>query len=152
MWNDTRPLVTEGAPEIQDSKFQTVTFRQEIISGRKSYKVTRCQDIQKRSSYWTTGKLHGDSTGPSIGTVLVRVVIWVKSNSASEICARQERRRMCEQIRTRARHWSMLRYWLLVFSLECKLENKLVVSLSCRLEIARDTKVSIKKNWLSDLQ
>jgi hypothetical protein len=53
---------------------------------------------------------------------------------------------MCEQIRIRTRHWSMLRYWLLVFSLESKLENKLVVSLSCRLGIARDTKVSIKKN------
>jgi hypothetical protein len=39
----------------------------------------------------------------------------------------------------------MLRYWLLVFSLESKLENKLVVSLSCRLGIARDTKVPIKK-------
>jgi hypothetical protein len=52
---------------------------------------------------------------------------------------------MCEQIRTRTRHWSMLRYWLLVFSLESKLENKLVVSLSCRLGIARGTKVSIKK-------
>jgi hypothetical protein len=42
----------------------------------------------------------------------------------------------------------MVRYWLLVFSLETKLENKLVVSLSCRLGIARDTKVSIKKNQL----
>jgi hypothetical protein len=31
------------------------------------------------------------------------------------------------------------------FSLESKLENKLVVSLCCRLGIARDTKVSIKK-------
>jgi hypothetical protein len=46
---------------------------------------------------------------------------------------------------TRTRHWSMLRYWLLVFSLESKLENKLVVSLSCRIGIARDTKVSIQK-------
>jgi hypothetical protein len=54
---------------------------------------------------------------------------------------------MCEQISTRTRHWSMLRYWLLVFSLESKLENKLVVSLRCRLGIARDTKVSIKKNF-----
>jgi hypothetical protein len=40
-----RPLVREGAPQIQDRKFQTVTFRQEIISGRKSHKGTRCQDI-----------------------------------------------------------------------------------------------------------
>jgi hypothetical protein len=52
---------------------------------------------------------------------------------------------MCEQIRTRTRHWTMLRYWLLVFRVESKLENKLVVSLSCRLGIARHTKVSIRK-------
>jgi hypothetical protein len=57
---------------------------------------------------------------------------------------------MCEQIRTRTRHWTMLRYWVLVFSIESKLENKLVVSLSCRLGIARDTKVwiIIKKKWV----
>jgi hypothetical protein len=39
----------------------------------------------------------------------------------------------------------MLRYGVLVFSVESKLENKLVVSPSCRLGIARDTKVSIQK-------
>jgi hypothetical protein len=51
---------------------------------------------------------------------------------------------MCEQIRTRTRQWAMLRYGVLVFSVESKLENKLMVSLSCRLGIARYTKVSIK--------
>jgi hypothetical protein len=84
----------------------------------------------------------------AIGTVLVRVVIRVKSR-ASGICERQERRGMYEQIRTRTRHWSMLRYWLLVFSLESKLEYKLVVSLSCRLGIARDTKVSTTTKHLN---
>jgi hypothetical protein len=64
-------------------------------------------------------------------------------HSASEICARQERGKMCEHIRTRTRHWTTLRYWVLVFSVESKLEKKLVVSLSCRLGVARDTKVSI---------
>jgi hypothetical protein len=49
------------------------------------------------------------------------------------------------QIRSRTRHWTMLRYSVLVFSVESKLENKLVVSLSHRLGIARDTKVSIIK-------
>jgi hypothetical protein len=34
---------------------------------------------------------------------------------------------------------------ILGFSVESKLENKLVVSLSCRLAIARETKVSIKE-------
>jgi hypothetical protein len=43
----------------------------------------------------------------------------------------------------------MLRYWLLVFSLQSRLENKLVVSLSCRLGIARETKVSIKKSSMN---
>jgi hypothetical protein len=52
---------------------------------------------------------------------------------------------MCEQIRIRTQHWTMLRYRVLVFSIESKLENKLVVSRICRLGIARDTKVSIKK-------
>jgi hypothetical protein len=41
----TRALVREGALQIQDRKFQTVTFRQEIISGRKSYKSARYLDI-----------------------------------------------------------------------------------------------------------
>jgi hypothetical protein len=41
----TRPLIREGAPEIQDRKFQTTIFRQEIISGRKAHKGTGYQDI-----------------------------------------------------------------------------------------------------------
>jgi hypothetical protein len=41
----TRPLVREGAPQKQDRKFQTATFQQEVISGRKSHKGTRYQDI-----------------------------------------------------------------------------------------------------------
>jgi hypothetical protein len=41
----TRPLVREDAPQKQDRKFQTATFRQEIISGRKSHKGARYQDI-----------------------------------------------------------------------------------------------------------
>jgi hypothetical protein len=32
----TRPLVRKGAPQKQDRNFQTATFRQEVISGRKS--------------------------------------------------------------------------------------------------------------------
>jgi hypothetical protein len=52
---------------------------------------------------------------------------------------------MCEQMRTKTRHWSMLRYRVLVFSVESNLENKLVVSLSCGLGISRDTKASLKK-------
>jgi hypothetical protein len=34
-----------GAPKIQDRKFQTTTFQQEIISCRKSHKDARYQDI-----------------------------------------------------------------------------------------------------------
>jgi hypothetical protein len=41
----TRSLVREGAPLKQDRKFQTATFRQEVISGRKSHKGARHQDI-----------------------------------------------------------------------------------------------------------
>jgi hypothetical protein len=41
----TRPLVREGTPYIKDRKFQTATFRQEIISGHKSHKGNRYQDI-----------------------------------------------------------------------------------------------------------
>jgi hypothetical protein len=41
----TRPLVREGAPQIKDRKFQTATFWQELISGRKSHKGARYQDI-----------------------------------------------------------------------------------------------------------
>jgi hypothetical protein len=41
----TRPLVREGAPQKQDRKFQTVIFRQEVISGRKPHKDPRYQDI-----------------------------------------------------------------------------------------------------------
>jgi hypothetical protein len=40
-----RPLVREGAPQIQERKFQTATFRQEVISGRKSHKGVRYQDL-----------------------------------------------------------------------------------------------------------
>jgi hypothetical protein len=32
----TRPLVREGAPQKQDLKFQTATFRQEAMSGYKA--------------------------------------------------------------------------------------------------------------------
>jgi hypothetical protein len=38
-------LVREGAPQKQDRKFQTATFRQEVISGRKPHKGARYQDI-----------------------------------------------------------------------------------------------------------
>jgi hypothetical protein len=41
----TRPLVREGTPQKQDRKFQTVTFRQEVISGRKSHKGAQYQYI-----------------------------------------------------------------------------------------------------------
>jgi hypothetical protein len=41
----TRSLVREGAPQKQDLKFQTATFRQEVISGRQSHKGARYQDI-----------------------------------------------------------------------------------------------------------
>jgi hypothetical protein len=34
-----------GRPQIQDRKFQTVTYQQEVISGSKSHKGTWCQDI-----------------------------------------------------------------------------------------------------------
>jgi hypothetical protein len=34
-----------GRPTEQDRKFQTATFRQEVISGRKSHKGARYQDI-----------------------------------------------------------------------------------------------------------
>jgi hypothetical protein len=40
----TRPIVKEGAPQKQDRKFQTATFRQEEISGCKSHKGARYQD------------------------------------------------------------------------------------------------------------
>jgi hypothetical protein len=39
----------------------------------------------------------------------------------------------------------MLRYRVLVFAVESKLENKLVVSLSCRLGTAKGTKVPLNK-------
>jgi hypothetical protein len=41
----TRPVVREGAPQKQDHKFQTATFWQEVISGRKSHKGAQYQDI-----------------------------------------------------------------------------------------------------------
>jgi hypothetical protein len=41
----TRPLVREGSPRKHDRKFQTATLRQEVISGRKSHKCARYQDI-----------------------------------------------------------------------------------------------------------
>jgi hypothetical protein len=40
-----RPLVREDAPQKQDRKFQTATFRQEVISGRKSHNGAWYQDI-----------------------------------------------------------------------------------------------------------
>jgi hypothetical protein len=46
----------------------------------------------------------------AIGTVLVRVVIRAKSRAIVLVEFAQERKRMCEQIRTRTRHWTMLRY------------------------------------------
>jgi hypothetical protein len=43
---ETRPFDIEGAPQKQDHKFQTTAFRQEVIvSGRKSHKGARYQDI-----------------------------------------------------------------------------------------------------------
>jgi hypothetical protein len=39
------PPVREGAPQKQDRKFQTATFRQEVIFDRKSHKGARYQDI-----------------------------------------------------------------------------------------------------------
>jgi hypothetical protein len=51
----TRPLVRKGAPQKQDPKFQTATFRQEAISGRKSHKDARYQDIlTDRLTDWLT--------------------------------------------------------------------------------------------------
>jgi hypothetical protein len=41
----TRPLVRESAPQKQDRKSQTATFRQEVISGRKSHKSARHHEI-----------------------------------------------------------------------------------------------------------
>jgi hypothetical protein len=41
----TRPLVRDGTPQKQYSKFQTAAFRQEVISGLKSHKGIRYQDI-----------------------------------------------------------------------------------------------------------
>jgi hypothetical protein len=41
----TRPIVREGIPQKQDRKFQTATFRQEVISGRKSHKGAGYEDI-----------------------------------------------------------------------------------------------------------
>jgi hypothetical protein len=43
-----RPLVREGAPQKQDHKFQTATFRQEVISSRKS------QSGLDTKTYWLT--------------------------------------------------------------------------------------------------
>jgi hypothetical protein len=46
-----RPLVREGAPHIQDRKFQTATFRHEVIvSGRKSHKGVDTK------TYWLTDR------------------------------------------------------------------------------------------------
>jgi hypothetical protein len=44
-YNKKRPLVREGATQKQDRKFQTATFRQEVISGRESHKGARYQNI-----------------------------------------------------------------------------------------------------------
>jgi hypothetical protein len=41
----TRVLVREGSPQKQDRKFQTATYRHEVISGRKSHNGARRQDI-----------------------------------------------------------------------------------------------------------
>jgi hypothetical protein len=41
----TRLLVREGALQKQDRKFQTATYRQEVIFGRKSHKGARYQNI-----------------------------------------------------------------------------------------------------------
>jgi hypothetical protein len=41
----TCPLDREGALQKQDCKFQTATFGQEVISGCKSHKGARYQDI-----------------------------------------------------------------------------------------------------------
>jgi hypothetical protein len=40
-----RPSVREGAPKKQDRKFQTITFRQEVMPGHKCHKGVRYQDI-----------------------------------------------------------------------------------------------------------
>jgi hypothetical protein len=65
--------------------------------------------------------------------------------------AQDERGRMREQIITRTQNWTMLRYWVLVCSVESKLEIKLVVSLSCRLWIARHKGVIIKNKIKKNL-
>jgi hypothetical protein len=44
----TQPLVREGAPQRQDSNFETKTFGQEVISGHKS------QSGIDTSTYWLT--------------------------------------------------------------------------------------------------
>jgi hypothetical protein len=46
----TRPLVREGAPQRQDSNFQTATFGQELISGNKS------QSGLEAMTYWLTDR------------------------------------------------------------------------------------------------
>jgi hypothetical protein len=61
----TRPLVREGALQKQNRKFQTATFWQEAISGRKSHKGARYQGILtdwptvgcKVTSTWTDRKI-----------------------------------------------------------------------------------------------
>jgi hypothetical protein len=42
----TRPLVKEDAPKKQGRSFQTTTFRQEVMSVRRSHKGPRYQDRQ----------------------------------------------------------------------------------------------------------
>jgi hypothetical protein len=44
----THPLIKEGTPQKQDRKFQTATYRQEVISGRKS------QRVLDTKTYWLT--------------------------------------------------------------------------------------------------
>jgi hypothetical protein len=41
----TRPLVREGAPQRQDNKLQTHTLEKKAISGEKTIKCARHQDI-----------------------------------------------------------------------------------------------------------
>jgi hypothetical protein len=52
------------------------------------------------------------------------------------------------QKKAKTREADSFRNMKIKISYKSKLENKLVVSLSCRLGIARDTKVSIKKKHL----
>jgi hypothetical protein len=110
--------VGRPAPQIQDRKFQTATFRQEIISGRKSHKGARYQDILTVSRKVT-------STSPTLYNLYINYIaqttgvnpaffaddISVYAAERKDGCVLRKLQRGLNSMATWCKNWTIKNQW-----------------------------------------